>query len=64
MASLTIETRQGLLHQPLPAQDGEVACGFQPFVVLSHSLSWGRHRDQVADAMIEAHELKLKTMCK
>jgi hypothetical protein len=35
---LTIETRQGLLHQPLPAKDGEGACGFQPFVVLSLGL--------------------------
>jgi len=27
---------QDLLHQPLPAKDGEVAFEFQPFVVLSH----------------------------
>ena len=32
---LTIETRQGLLHQPLSAKD-KVAFGFQPCVVLSH----------------------------
>ena len=29
----TRKTRQGLLYQPLSAQDGEVACELQPFVV-------------------------------
>jgi len=31
--ALTRQARQGLLHQPLSAQDGEVACGLQPLVV-------------------------------
>src|SRR5215813_13784484 len=33
---LTRETRQGLRHQPLPAKDGEVACGVHLFVGLRH----------------------------
>ena len=37
------------------AKDGEVTFWFQPFRGVESGMVWGRQRDQVANAVIEAH---------